>query len=212
MRQTWAMRVIAPVLAAAALAACSQHVDENDGSDRRKYAGGRQDQIIGLKGCVEGASDPSEFVLRNVQLEPMPSQPTDAPTGPGVSVTEGSSVRLKMADSDQLKKNLGQIVSVTGMIIDDGRNTIGTGGKPRDPDQQEATADASRAATDEHHSEKAAKEAGPLGLDSMANGTVPRMSVDKLTTTGQRCKTELRPEARSKQGSNDVSGSSPQAK
>jgi hypothetical protein len=117
-----------------------------------------------------------------------------------------------MADSDQLKKNLGQIVSVTGMIIDDGRNTIGTGGKPRDPDQQEAPTDASRAATDEHHSEKAAKEAGPLGLDSMANGTVPRMSVDKVTTTGQRCKTELRPEARSKQGSNDVSGSSPQAK
>ena len=142
MRQTWVVRVAAPVLAAAALAACSQHVNENDGSDRRKYAGGSRDQVIALKGCVEGAANPDEFVLRNVQLEPIPSQPTDAATGPGVSVTEGSSVRLKITDSDQLKKNLGQIVSVTGLIVDDGRSTIGTGGKPRDPDQQEQPSDA----------------------------------------------------------------------
>jgi hypothetical protein len=212
MRQTWAMRIAAPVLAATALAACSRHVSENDGSDRRKYAGGQQAQIIGLKGCVEGAPDPNEFVLRNVQLEPIPSQPTDAATGPGVSVTEGSSVRLKITDSDQLKKNLGQIVSVTGMIIDDGRSTIGTGGKPRDPDQQEQPADTSRAAAPEHHSERVAQEAGPIGRDSMANGTVPRMSVDKVTGTGERCKTELRPEARDKSGSDEASGSSPQSK
>ena len=79
-----------------------------------------------IEGLRRGGFGSERVVLRNVQLEPMPSQPTDAPTGPGVSVIEGSSVRLKMADSDQLKKNLGQIVSVTGMIIDDGRNTIGT--------------------------------------------------------------------------------------
>jgi hypothetical protein len=212
MRQTWAMRVAVPVLTAAALTACSRHVDENDGSGRRKYAGGTQDQVIGLKGCVEGAPDPNEFVLRNVQLEPISSQPTDAPTGPGVSVTEGSSVRLKMTDADQLKKNLGQIVSVTGMIIDDGRSTIGTGGKPRDPDQQEQPSDTSRAATSEHHSDKVAQEAGPIGRDSMANGTVPRMSVDKVTSTGERCKTELRPEARDKSGADAASGSSPQSK
>jgi len=212
MRQTWVVRVAAPVLAAAALAACSQHVNENDGTDRRKYAGGSQDQIIGLKGCVEGAADPNEFVLRNVQLEPISSQPTDAATGPGVSVTEGSSVRLKITDSDQLKKNLGQIVSVTGLIVDDGRSTIGTGGKPRDPDQQEQASDASRAATSERHSDKVKQEAGPLGQDSMANGTAPRMSVQKVTSTGQSCRTDLRPEARDKSGSDKASGSSPQSK
>jgi hypothetical protein len=212
MRQTWILRTAAPLLAAALMAGCSRHVDENDGSGRRKYAGGRIDQIIGLKGCVEGAADPSEFVLRNVQLEPMPSQPTDAATSVGVSVTEGSSVRLRMTDADELKKNLGQVVSVTGIITDDGRSTIGTGGKPRDPDAQEAPTDASRAATDQRHYDKQAQEAGPLGQDSMANGTLPRMSVQKVTGTGERCKQELRPESRSKSGSDEASGSSPQSK
>jgi hypothetical protein len=212
MRQTWAMRVAAPVLAAAALTACTQHVKENDGSERRKDAGGSADQVIGLKGCVEGAPDPNEYVLRNVQLQPIASQPTDAPTAVGVTVTEGSSVRLRTNDTDELKKNLGQIVSVTGMITDDGRTTIGTGGKPRDPDQQEPATDASRAAANERYSARQAREAGPLGQDSMANGTLPQMSVQKVTATGERCQFGLKPEARSKSGSSEASGSSSQSK
>ncbi len=198
MRHKWVIRTAAPLLLCALSTACSRDVEQNDGSDRRKYAGGRVDQMLSLRGCVEGAPDPNEFVLRNIQLEPMPSQPTDAPTSVGISVTEGSAVRLRMNDGDQLKQNLGQIVSVTGTITDDGRSTIGTGGRPRDPDQPGPATDASRAATDEHHSDKQAKEAGPLGQDSLSNGTVPRMSVDKLTATGERCKLELRPEARTK--------------
>ena len=197
MRHIWRGRAAAPLLAGVLmLGGCSRDVEENDGSDRRKYAGGRIDQIIALKGCVEGAPDPKDFVLRNVQLEPMPSQPSDAPTSVGVTVTEGASVRLHMTDSDQLRQNLGRIVSVIGTITSDGRNTIGTGGKPRDPDQQESPTDASRAATDEHYSDKQAKEAGPLGQESLSNGTVPRMSVDKVTATGEPCKLELRPESR----------------
>ncbi len=198
MRHIWGTPTAAALLACALLAGCSRDVEENDGSDRRKNAGGRVDQIIALKGCVEGAPDPKDFVLRNVRLEPMLSQPSDSPMSAGVTVTEGSSVRLHMTDPDQLRQNLGQLVSVTGTIISDGRNTIGTGGRPRDPDQQQSATDASSAATDEHYADKQAKEAGPLGQESLSNGTVLRMAVDKVTGTGERCKLEVRPESRTR--------------
>ena len=197
MRHICRIRVAAPLLIGVLMVGgCSREVDESEASDRRKYAGGRIDQIVALRGCVEGAPDPKDFVLRNVQLEPMLAQPSDAATSAGLTVTEGSSVRLHMTDPDQLRQNLGQVVSVTGTITSDGRNTIGTAGRPRDPDQQDSPTDASRAATNEHYSDKQAKEAGPLGQESLSNGTVPRMSVHKVTATGERCKLELRPESR----------------
>jgi hypothetical protein len=198
MRETWLMKA-APVITAAALIACSREVGDDEGggrSDRRNFGGGRVDQTIGLKGCVQGAPQPGEYILRNVQLNPLPTQPTDSATSVGISITDGSSIRLHITDSDQLKKNLGQIVSVTGTITDDGRSTIGTAGKPRDPDQAGAATDASRTATSEPHYDKQAKEAGPLGQDAMANGTLPIMSVQKVNRTGERCRLELKPERR----------------
>jgi hypothetical protein len=199
MRQTWLTIAAAPVIAAAMLTACTRHVGDDEGgsgSDRRKYAGGKADEIIGVKGCLVGAPERGEYVLHNVQLEPLPSQPTDALTSVGVTITEGATVRLRAANAKQLEKHLGQIVSVTGEVLDDGRSTIGTGGRPRDPDQQENPTDASRAAASEHHSEKQSKEAGPLGLDSVANGTVPVMAVEKINSTGKPCRTEVRPGSR----------------
>ena len=203
MRHTWLLRAAAPLVAGAMLTACSRHVGDDsgqNGSDRRKDAGGRTEQVIALKGCVEGAPDPGEYVLRNVQLEPMPAQPTDAASSVGLTVTPGSSVRLHMTDADELKKNLGQIVSVTGLITDNGASTIGTGGRPVAPDEAGSPTDASRAATNDHYSNKQAKEAGPLGQESMANGTVPMMAVQKVTGTGEQCRLDLRPEVRSQSG------------
>jgi hypothetical protein len=192
MRNTWAIWA-APLLAAAMATSCSQHADEKPAADPRSDLGGTMNQIIGLKGCVEGAADPNEYVLRNVQLEPLSAQPTDAATSVGVSVTEGSSVRLRLADSDELKKNLGQVVSVTGIITDDGRNTIGTGGSPRDPGAPEPSTDASQAATSQSYPNKQAKEAGPIAQDSMANGTLPQMNVKKVRGTGERCTAQGNP-------------------
>src|SRR4051794_8524025 len=137
MRHTWVSNLTISLAAAVLMTACRGDVDSGGGKDQRKYAGGNINQIIALTGCVEGAADPNEYVLRNVQLEPVAAQPTDSPTSVGVTVTEGSTVRLRITNSDELKKNLGQIVSVRGIITDDGRSTIGTGGRPRDPDQAE---------------------------------------------------------------------------
>jgi hypothetical protein len=213
MRHTWVSHVATSLAAAALMTACSRDVG-NSGAvkDQRTDAGGRVDQIVALTGCVQGAADPNEFVLRNVQLEPPRAQPTDSATSAATTVTEGSTVRLRIANSDELKKHLGQVVSVTGTITDDGRSTIGTGGRPRDPGQAEAPTDASRAAAPEPYPEKQAQEAGPLGLDSMANGTAPRMSVEKVTPRGERCNLAARPESRGKSGSDKPSGSSSQSK
>jgi len=200
------------MLAAAMMIGCTQHPDTGAAGGDRKYAGGTVDQVISLKGCVQGAPDPNEYVLRDVQLQPVPAQPTDAPNAVGVTVTEGSTVRLRMTDSDELEKHLGQIVAVSGTIKDDGRSTIGTGGKPRDPDQPEPPTDASRAAANERYSARQAQEAGPLGQDSMSNGSTPSMSVQHVTGTGEACRQDLKPESRSKSGSDQPSGSSPQSK
>jgi hypothetical protein len=182
------MRTAGAALAAGAVAAaCSREVDDQSGREIRKTAGGRIDQAVALKGCLEASPEAGEYVLRYVQLEPVSTQPTDAPTSVGVTVTEGSYVRLRMNDSDELKQHLGQRVSVSGTIIDDGRSTIGTGGRPRDPDEAEPPTDASRAGAREDYSRKQQKEAGPLGQDSLSNGTVPRMAVEKVTGSGERC-------------------------
>jgi hypothetical protein len=95
-------------------------------------------------------------------------------------------VRLRDS-SDQLKAHLGQIVSISGTILDDGRNTIGTSGKATDPDEAESPVDASRAANSEHHASKETKEAGPIGRVSQSNGSVPEMSVERVTATGETC-------------------------
>ena len=111
-------------------------------------------------------------------------QRSDASSTHGLTVTEGSWVRLR-DNSDQLKAHLGQIVTVSDTLIDDGGNTIGTSGKATEPDEAESPVDASRAASSEHHASKVTKEAGPIGRVSQSNGSVPEMAVDRVTATGQ---------------------------
>jgi hypothetical protein len=189
MRNSWAYKTAAPIAAAALMIACSREVKEQSSPEHpRADSGGRKMETIALKGCVQGGTGTNEYVLQHVQLEPIAAQPSDAPTSVGASITEGSAVRLRMTDSDQLKSHLGQIVSVSGTIIDDGRNTIGTGGNDRGPSQQESPVDASRASTDEHHAKKQAAEAGPIGQHGQANGMAPQMAVEKVTASGQQCK------------------------
>jgi hypothetical protein len=113
-------------------------------------------------------------------------QRSDALSSHGLTVTEGSWVRLR-DKSDQLKGHLGQMVSVSGTIIDDGRNTIGTSGKATEPDEAESPTDASRAGSSEHHASKETKEAGPISRVSQSNGSVPEMAVERVTATGQSC-------------------------
>jgi hypothetical protein len=184
MRTTWAVRVAVPLAAAALMIGCSKGSRHDE--PQRDRLGGAKYQIESLKGCLQKAPGSNEYVLTHVQLPPVSAQLSDAISSHGLTVTEGSSVRL--ADgTDQLKSHLGHIVSVSGTIIDDGRNTIGTSGKATEPNAAEPRADASRAANDESGAAKARKEAGPIGQVSQSNGTVPEMAVERVAATGQAC-------------------------
>jgi hypothetical protein len=181
MRTTWAV-CAATALVAAMAVGCSKN-----GSTTEKRGLGGTSQVISLKGCVEEAPGSKDFVLRQVHIEPVAMQRSDARASEALTVTEGSWVRLRMSESDQLKKHLGEIVSVIGAVTDDGRNTIGTSGKATEPDEAEPRVDASRAASSEHHASKATKEAGPIGRVSQSNGSVPEIAVERVTPTGQSC-------------------------
>jgi hypothetical protein len=125
-------------------------------------------------------------MLTHVQLPPVSAQLSDAISGHGLTLTEGSSVRLTDG-TDQLKSHLGRIVSVSGTIIDDGRNTMGTSGKATEPNQAGSAVDASHAASDEAGAAKVRKEAGPIAQISQSNGIVPEMAVERVAATGQAC-------------------------
>jgi hypothetical protein len=184
MRTTWAIRVAAPLAAVVMIAGCSK--GEHSSAANRERLGGLKYEMLSLKGCLEKAPGSKEYVLRQIHIDPVAMQKTDAPTAHGLTVTEGSWVRLQDA-SAQLKAHVGQMVAVSGTILDDGRNTIGTAGKATEPDTPESPTDASRAASSEHHSEKETKEAGPIGRVSQSNGNVPEMAVEHVTATGQTC-------------------------
>ena len=184
MRTTWTIRLTVPLAAAAMVVGCSKGSHSSAGD--RQDLGGSRYQTISLQGCVEAAPGTHEYVLRQVHIEPVSMQKTDAPSSHGLTVTEGSWLRLHDS-SDQLKAHLGQLVSVSGTILDDGRNTIGTAGKATEPGDADSRTDASRAAGSESAAAKVQKEAGPIGRVSQSNGNVPEMTVDNVTATGQSC-------------------------
>ena len=196
MRHTWTMRIALPVVCAT-LAGCWGGSGDGANDDRRANDPASSSQTISLTGCVETApGSATEFALRNVRLAPLAEQPSDAPTiTSNNAIREGSWVRLTMGDPEQLRAHVGQKVSVVGVMRDDGRSTIGTSGTQPAPQETQPAPDASRAAADEHHSEKVRKEAGPMGQDSMANGTAPRLTVQRVNGTGQPCDSP-RPEDR----------------
>jgi hypothetical protein len=187
MRRSWAVTTAAPV-AVALMMACSRKVDDtSSATSRRADLGGRQAQTIALRGCLQAARGTSEYVLQHVQFEPATAQPSDAATSVGLTVTEGSWVRLVANDNDLFKDKLGQVVSVSGTVKDDGRNTIGTGGNTSSPEQAQSPVDLSRAAGNEHHADKQSAEAGPGAQHGQANGTAPELAVEKVTPTGEKC-------------------------
>lgn len=155
-------------LGAVLLAGCSK-------ADNDTHQSGSQQ--VSVKGCVEAAPGTNQYVLRNIST-------TAADTG----LTDGSWAKLRVGDADdQLRGHVGRMVSITGTITDSGRDTIGTGGQAAGPDDPGSRTDASRAGKPEHYSEKVAKEAGPIGQQSLATGTAPEISVQTVTATASGC-------------------------
>ena len=192
MVKNWSVR-IAALACAAVMTACGGSDGRRD--DRRaEYEGNKQPRVR-LTGCVQPGALEAKYVLANVQTDREPDQQrqtTDRTSDRSIAtITEGSVVQLRSTNEVELRKYLGQQVSVTGTIVDPGANTIGTAGSQGQPS---ATGERSQAgATDKHHSEKQREEAGPIGRESMANGTAPTMQVESINPTGQGCRTGLVP-------------------
>jgi hypothetical protein len=181
-------RFIVPLACATFLVAgCGGNAQEPAAKTRLAQQSGGGSRQITLKGCVGTAPGTNQYVLQHVHLEPIPEQASDVQSAPGTAITEGSWVKLRMGDDDPLRANMGKVVSLRGTVIDDGLSTIGTGGQPAGPGERGARADQSRAAANEHYSGKVAKEAGPIGQQSLANGTAPEIAVESVVATGERC-------------------------
>jgi hypothetical protein len=130
---------------------------------------------------VSGAG---EYVLRNVRFEPGggadPNRNTTT-SGPR-GITEGSWIRL--TGSDEVRAHAGQRVTITGAIVDNGQNSVGTAGTSGNT---LPSGDRSEAASTDHYSTKVKKEAGRIARESIANGTAAEVKVTSIQATGERC-------------------------
>lgn len=189
--KNWALKLGVPLASAAILVGCRGEQDRTaiDHSTDQQ----RANQEMTVTGCLGTGTGTNQYMLTSVQVAPLGEQPSDAPSTTGNPITPDAQVRLAMADTDQLEDLVGQKVTVTGRVSDDGKNTIGTagsGGQTPANGALDSRDDKSQAATNQHHSDKVAKEAGPMGQQSMNNGTFPEMTVSKVNGTGEKCPTD----------------------
>ena len=190
MNKLWTVKFCAPLAVALLLAGCTQEVDDGAGRNRTPLDNATKqanlNPEVSLTGCVTTGIGTTQFMLRNVRAAAPGEQSTDALSSTSSTIPANVPIRLAMADADEIEKFVGQTVSVTGRLSD-GRNTIGTTGTPRGAGQSEPRTDRSQAATDQHHSDKVRQEAGPMGTQSMNNGTFPELTVTRVSGTGQKC-------------------------
>jgi hypothetical protein len=189
----WTLKLCVPIASAAVLVGCTQEVETNpdqrtaiDGTDQT-----RQDLRVSLTGCLGTGPGTNQYVLTHVRPAPLTEQPSGASPAANINLPGNSAVRLASNEDHDLAGLVGRTVSVTGLLSDDGRNTIGTSGEAQQPAPGglEPRADQSQAATDQHHSEKVREEAGPIGNRSMNNGSYPEITVHQVTQTGEQCVT-----------------------
>jgi len=189
MIRNWKLAALMSLASAALLTGCDKRSDRGAMDDAKPKS--TDARPIALNGCVGTGPGTQQLFLTQVQVAPLAGQPSDAATSVASSITEHSQVKLAMApgreDDDQLSKLVGKRVTVTGTLRDDGRNTIGTSGTERSPDQPEPRTDASQAGTPQSHSEKVREEAGPIGNRTMNNGTFPEVLVQKVDSSGEQC-------------------------
>ena len=182
MRPSWTVHALAMAVLMTAAAACNRMGSDRPGEPRT--AESPAVATVALSGCLEAAPGTNRYVLRNVRFEPRAGDPhATTTTSGGHGITEGAWVRLDGGDRT-LNSYLGQRVTLTGVVTDDGRNTIGTAGSPG---VQTPAGDTSQAASREHHADKIKKEAGRIARQSIADGTAAEIRVTNITGTGDRC-------------------------
>ena len=144
---------------------------------------GRQ-ETVRLSGCVELAGM-ADYVLKRLHIE---GDDTDAAPRTTVhpapaGIIEGSWVRL--TGSRDLPSLAGHRVVITGVVVDTGRNTIGTDGAAAGTVL--LSGDVSQASTSDRHWTKVRKEAGPIARASIANGTAPEVKIIEVKDLGDGC-------------------------
>ena len=190
----------ATLLGAAVLTGCG-------GSDDRRETEAIQDRMataqqdVTLVGCVQPGQLEMDFVLQNVRTEPAAGQPPAQPRQPDSrsgaeskphmqpddpGITPYAFVQLRAEASTDLRQYVGQEVRVAGTMTGTGRDTIGTAGAKGT--HQTPSGDASMAGAQERTpAEKKQAEAGPIGRETMATGSVPIVRVRQITPTGEKC-------------------------
>ena len=191
------VQLVWPVLCAAVMVGCGRRdpIDTDRAAAQPPQANKPEppaQATVSLSGCIEVAPGPRQYVLRNVRFELHQSaDPHRDTTSAGAhGITEGAWVRLDAADQD-LASRAGRRVTLTGVITDNGRNTIGTAGTTG---AATPAGDTSQAASTKHHSGKVKSEAGRIARESMADGTAAAVRVKRVDASGEKCPLELRPE------------------
>jgi hypothetical protein len=182
----------AATLAAALAVACSGRNDAVE-NERKVQGGGERgkNETVKVEGCLQGApgTPGREYVLAHVTMPEPAAQPQGQETmAHGPLIPAGSWVRIAPGSED-LKNYVGQRVSITGEVIDRGDNTLGTSGRVLP--NKEATNDrdkfkqSSRDGSTNPERAMPPTSAAPLGAN--ANGTAPKIAVEKISKLADSC-------------------------
>jgi hypothetical protein len=149
-----------------------------------------QQQEVSLIGCIGAARGARELVLQNVRFDRTSGAAAANETERAIS--EGSWVRLTGVENSELTQHAGREVQVKGALADNTRATGTTGSEDRPTPGKSAEpttpqGDHSEAATDQHHANKVAKEAGPISRDFLPPGPGPDFRVREIKETGGHC-------------------------
>jgi hypothetical protein len=168
-------------------AGCSRSGNHENAAANRP-PGNEEVQLIG---CIGTASGTTHLVLQNVRFVRTGGSGNRNATGAG-GISENSWVALEGIDRDELERHVGRQVQVTGALVDTTRAT-GTSGDENTatpstgPGVSTPSGDKSQAATDQHHANKVAQEAGPAARDFMPPGPAPQLRVHEISETGGTC-------------------------
>jgi hypothetical protein len=189
MRKNWA-HSWAVVVSTMVLTGCGRAEAPGPAGDGRAAEAPAQPNEISLIGCIGTASGTRDIVLQNIRFDRASGQAQSESTVRGV--TEGSWVRLAGADAAELVRHSGRQVRVRGALADE-TQTTGTAGSENSgtpstgPGTPTPSGDRSQAATNQHHANKKADEAGPIARDFLPPGPAPELRVREIRETGERC-------------------------
>jgi len=152
----------------------SDRHESHDPSARPVSSQGRL-AAVRLSGCVELSGTTSGgYVLQRVHIEVQKGQdPKRTSTYPPTEIAEGSWVRLTGAR--ELAALTGRRVLVSGIIVDTGRNAVGT------------TSVSGVALSSGDVSPAAKRETDSTGSESITAGTAPEIKVTDIKDLGETC-------------------------